>query len=232
MGDIINILLETLLPRFCGACNRRLNLWEEEICNLCLMEMPVSFFHKDLENPVARVFWGRVRIVQATTWFVYISGSRFGNLLHRLKYEHRPKIGVAMGKQYGYQLHYSEVYEKPDVIIPVPLHPKRKRKRGYNQSEMIVKGLSEAMKIPYSCNHLIRNTHTKTQTEKSRADRYLNVKGKFTIQNPHEIEGKHIMLVDDVITTGATMEACAEELLKVDGVRVSLVGIAFAEKRG
>lgn len=231
MKTILTILLNTLLPHTCGACNRKLQPWDEEICQLCLMEMPVSFFHKKADNPVAKVFWGRVRIEQATTWFVYVRGSRFGNLLHRLKYEHRPLIGVAMGKQYGYQLLHSECYDMPDMIIPVPLHPKRKRKRGYNQSEMIAKGLSKATGLPYTVRNLIRNTHTKTQTAKSRVDRYLNVKGKFSINNSQDIEGKHIMLVDDVITTGATMEACAEELLEVAGVRVSLVGIAFAEKR-
>jgi ComF family protein len=195
------------------------------------MEMPVSYFHKNPDNPVAKVFWGRVRIVQATTWFVYIRGSRFGNLLHRLKYEHRPKIGTAMGKHYGYQLLHSECYELPDIIIPVPLHPKRKRKRGYNQSDMIAKGLSTAMLVPYSCKFLQRNTNTKTQTAKSRVDRYLNVQGKFSLKNTHDLEGKHILLVDDVITTGATMEACAEMLLTIKDVKVSLLGIAFAEKR-
>lgn len=227
---LCNLLVNITLPRYCSACDKRLQLWEQEICVLCLMEMPVSYFHLDEANAVAKVFWGRVRVEQATTWFVYISGSKFGNLLHRLKYENRPKIGVVCGEQYGYQLLHSGVYELPDLIIPIPLHPKRKKTRGYNQSEMIARGLSKAMNRPYSVMHLIRNTNTKTQTAKSRVDRYLNVKGKFDLKNPEELEGKHLLLVDDVITTGATMEACAEVLLEIPNVRVSLLGIAFANK--
>lgn len=224
-------LLDLLLPRTCGACERILNPWETEICQLCLFEIPITNFHLDPNNPVAQIFWGRVHLEQASTWFTYISGSRFGKLLHRLKYEHRPKIGVAIGEIYGYQLLHSGVYQIPDLIIPVPLHPKRKRKRGYNQSEMIARGLSRALEIPTRTDLLQRTVHTKTQTAKSRADRYLNVSGKFQVTSKKEVTGKHLLLVDDVITTGATIEACAEELLKVEGVRVSVVGASFASKR-
>jgi ComF family protein len=228
----MKILVDILLPRSCGACDRILRPWEEEICLLCLMEMPVSYYHENPDNPVAQVFWGRVRIHQASTWFVYVRGSRFGNLLHRLKYEHRPLIGTTMGKLYGFQLLDCKTYEKPDVIIPVPLHPKRKRKRGYNQSEQIAKGLSKAMGIPCASNILIRNVNTRTQTAKSRVDRYLNVHGKFSLIGANQLVGKHVLLVDDVITTGATMEACAEVLLDIEQVKVSIAGIAFADKRG
>lgn len=227
----LKAFLDLLLPRTCCACNRTLNPWEEEICQLCLIEIPISSYHLDPENPVAQVFWGRVKLEQASTWFIYMRGSRFGNILHRLKYEHRPKIGIAMGKKYGYQLKHSGVYDIPDFIIPVPLHPKRKRSRGYNQSEMISKGLSIALEIPVRTDLLQRTTHTKTQTAKTRADRYLNVSGKFCISNPESIRYKHILLVDDVITTGATIEACAEELLKEEEVKVSVVGGAYASKR-
>ncbi len=223
--------LDLLLPRTCAACNRTLNPWEEEICQLCLMQLPISNHHLNPDNPVAQVFWGRVRLEQVSTWFIYIQGSRFQNLLHRLKYEHRPKIGVAMGKKYGYQLLHSGVYQIPDLIVPVPLHPKRKRSRGYNQSEMIAKGLSQALGIPIQTNILFRTVHTSTQTAKTRADRYLNVSGKFCVKNPQNMQGKHILLVDDVITTGATIEACAEMLLATNETTVSVIGIAFASKR-
>lgn len=228
----IKSFIDLLLPRTCAACNRALNPWEDEICQLCLMQLPISNYHLDSDNPVAQVFWGRVRLEQVGTWFIYIRGSRFQNLLHRLKYEHRPRIGIAMGKNYGYQLKHSGVYEIPHMIIPVPLHPKRRRSRGYNQSEVISKGLSVALEIPVRTDILLRTVHTKTQTAKTRAERYLNVSGKFKINNPEAIQNKHILLVDDVITTGATIEACAEELLKVEGIRVSVVGVAFASKRG
>jgi len=224
--------LDLLLPRTCAACDRSLKPWEEEICQLCLMQLPISNYHLDANNPVAQVFWGRVRLEQVGTWFIYLRGSRFQNLLHRLKYEHRPRIGIAMGKNYGYQLKHSGIYEIPHLIIPVPLHPKRRRSRGYNQSEMIAKGLAVALEIPVRTDILVRTVHTKTQTAKTRDERYLNVSGKFQVINPQTIINKHILLVDDVITTGATIEACAEELIKIKGTRVSVAGIAYASKRG
>ncbi|MCK5821550.1 MAG: ComF family protein [Bacteroidales bacterium] len=228
---ILRDFLDLFLPRTCAACNRALNPWEEEICQLCLMQLPISNYHMDHNNPVAQVFWGRVRLEQASTWFIYMRGSRFQNLLHRLKYEHRPRIGIAMGKNYGYQLKHSGIYEIPHLIIPVPLHPKRQRSRGYNQSEVISRGLSIALEIPVRLDILLRTVHTKTQTAKTRAERYQNVSGKFQVNNHEAIQNKHILLVDDVITTGATIEACAEELLKIEGTRLSVIGVAYASKR-
>lgn len=225
-------LSDLVFPRLCGACDRYLAPWEDEICLLCLMEIPLSQAHLQADNPVAQVFWGRVRLEQASAWFVYHNGSRFGNLLHRLKYEDQPRIGQAMGRQYGYQLLHARTWEIPDLIIPVPLHPKRQRKRGYNQSEQIAIGLSQALQIPVGRKLLVRTRHTQTQTAKNRADRYLNVSGKFQVPHPEKIAGKHLLLIDDVITTGATIEACAEVLLQTEGTRVSVLGIGFAVKRG
>ena len=225
-------LFDTIFPRICGSCNKRLHSWEQEICLQCLMEIPLSNYHHNPENPVAQVFWGRVRLEQTSAWFIYKNGSRFGNLLHRLKYEGWPRLGVAMGKQYGYDLLHSGCWDTPDLIIPVPLHPKRQRKRGYNQSERIAAGLSQALGIPVDTRLLKRSRHTTTQTARNRADRYLNVSGKFAVTDPQKAIGKHLLLVDDVITTGATIEACAETLLNIKDVKVSVVALAFAEKRG
>ena len=194
------------------------------------MQIPVSNYHLDHQNPVAQIFWGRVYLEQAGCWFIYNKSSRFMKILHRLKYEHRPAIGIALGKLYGYQLKHSGVYLLPDIIVPVPLHSKRKRKRGYNQSEMIARGLGIALDREVRTDLLVRTAKTQTQTNKSRSDRYENVRGKFRVQNSEELVNKHILLVDDVITTGATIEACAEELLAVNGVKVSVGALAHAAK--
>lgn len=230
MLKILAGTVDLLLPRPCCACDTKLKPWEEQICTLCLMQIPLSDYHLNPENPVAQIFWGRVQLEQAGSWFIYYKGSRFVKILHRLKYEHRPAIGMALGKLYGYQLKHSGLYLLPDFIVPVPLHRKRKRKRGYNQSEMIARGLGRALDVPVRTDLLIRTAKTQTQTNKSRTDRYDNVHGKFNVANPSGIENKHLLLVDDVITTGATLEACAEELLKTQNVKVSVASLAYAAK--
>ena len=227
----MNHILNFLLPRPCCACDSHLYSWEDQICTLCLMQLPISDYHLDPDNPVAEIFWGRVRLEQAGAWFIFLKASRFQKVLHRLKYQHQPKIGIALGKLYAYQLKHSDVFLLPDVIIPVPLHPRRKRKRGYNQSEMIARGMSIALDRPVRTDLLLRTAKSQTQTNKSRTERYENVSGKFKVHKEEEIINKHILLIDDVITTGATIEACAEELLKTEGIKVSIAALAYAAKR-
>ncbi len=228
--EILNSIVGLLLPHTCCACNIKLQPWEEQICALCLMEIPLSDHHLDQENAVAQTFWGRVRLEQAGSYFLFYKASRFQIILHRLKYEHRPEIGVGLGRLFGARLLHSGAYLLPDVIVPVPLHRQRLRKRGYNQSERIAKGLALSLDRPLRTDLLLRKAKTQTQTRKSRADRYQNVQGKFHTPRPDELVNLHMLLVDDVITTGATIEACAEELLKIEGVRVSVVSLAFATK--
>ena len=230
MPPIFSDVLDFLLPRLCCACDCKLHVWENQICALCLMEIPLSNHHLDPDNLLAQTFWGRVEIEQAGAWFLFHKDSRFQRILYRLKYEHRPMIGVGLGRIFGTQLLQSGVYTLPDLIVPVPLHRKRQQKRGYNQSAKIARGLSISTGIPLCSDLLLRTKKTKTQTSKTREARYENVKGKFTTPKPNELEGKHILLVDDVITTGATIEACAEMLLAVEGVQVSVVSLAFASK--
>ncbi len=174
------------------------------------------------------MFWGRVNLTQAIAWFYFRKGSAYQDMLHKLKYNDRPDIGFLLGRQYGYELSRSDGFIRPDVLIPVPLNPRKQRKRGFNQSEAIAKGLSAGLSIPLNSHTLTRPLATSTQTRKSRYDRYLNVSGKFKVTDPALLENRHILLVDDVITTGATLEACAEELLSVPGVSVSVAALAWA----
>jgi len=177
---------------------------------------------------VAQVFWGRVYLEQALSWFYFHKDSRYQKALHQLKYQDRPEIGTVMGKEFGYQLSRCDRFILPDSIIPVPLHPKKHKRRGYNQSERISSGMSEALGIPVHSNILLKAKNTSTQTDKNRFDRYLNVMDSFSIENPEIIEHKHVFLIDDVLTTGATLEACAATLLQIPGVRVSAGTLAWA----
>lgn len=221
---------ETLVPRLCAACDRRLEPWEHTMCLTCLGEMPVTQSHLIENHPIEQLFWGRVDLVQVVAWFYFIQASRYQRVMHRFKYQDQPRIGIDLGTTYGYQLSHTPRFKRPQVIIPVPLHPRKKRKRGYNQSEQIARGLSKAMEIPYCSDLLLRSGKTETQTRKSRYDRYLNVSGQFSLHNPERFTDQHLFLVDDVITTGATLEACAETLLQIPGVKVSAGALGWAER--
>ncbi len=218
-----------LLPRTCPACGRTLKDWEECLCLSCLALLPVTGFHGDPDNPLAEMFWGRIRLRQAVAWFYFRKGSDYQEVLHQLKYNDRPDIGFTLGRLFGYELRSCAGFARPDLIVPVPLNRKKLRNRGYNQSGAIAAGLSAGLGIPASEKALERPAATATQTRKSRYERYLNVTGKFRVTGEATIENRHILLVDDVVTTGATLEACAEELLKVKGVSVSVAALAWAK---
>jgi ComF family protein len=189
----------------------------------------VTGFAADRDNPLAEMFWGRVKLTQAVAWFFFRKGSAYQDALHNLKYNGRPDIGFSLGRQFGFELNQSSGFIRPDLLVPVPLNRSKLRKRGYNQSEAIARGLSAGLKTPLNASAFSRPQATATQTRKSRYDRYLNVTGKFKTVEPAMLENRHILLVDDVITTGATLEACAEELLQLPGVTVSVAALAWAK---
>ena len=192
------------------------------------MVIPRTNYHLEPDNPLAQVFWGRCLIEKAAAFSFYNKGSRIRNLIHNFKYKGIKEIGYELGRIYGLSLKSSGFTSDIDLIIPVPLHPTKKRIRGFNQSEIISSGLAEVTGLPFNMDSLIRTTGTATQTMRSRYDRWTNVEGIFQVKEPEEITGMHILLLDDVITTGSTIESCATELLKVAGVKVSVVSLAFA----
>lgn len=220
--------LDLIYPRTCAACGNTLYQHEEVICSFCLLHLPKTFFHKDAHNPLLSLFWGKMPVEMVSSFYFYNKGNKVQNLIHQLKYKKRPEIGVYIGKRYGNYLKKSPYFSGIDVIVPVPLHQSKKKIRGYNQAEMIVQGLSSSMGIPYDTTSFIRSEATATQTRKSKQERWENVKNKFKVEAPDQIKSKHILLVDDVITTGSTMEACAQVLLAEEGVRISMVSIAAA----
>ena len=221
-------LISLFYPQLCAGCNSPLVKGEEVLCLNCLADLPRTNYHLVQENPVFQIFIGRVNVALATSFCRFDKGGRLQHLLHQLKYNGNCQVGVKMGILFGYDLIQTSLYKDIDAIIPVPLHPKKEKKRGYNQSIEICKGLSESMQKPLITGNLVREVHTASQTRKSRFERWENVNGIFNVKNGAVLEGKHLLLVDDVVTTGATLEACCEPLLKIPGVRVSVATLASA----
>lgn len=216
-------------PELCAACGKNLYKGEQVICVSCIYRLPYTNFHKDAQNRVAKQFWGRIPLKQVSSFLYFRKGSKVQNMMHQLKYNSRPEVGRRLGELYGIELKHSGWWQQPDIIIPVPLNAARKKKRGYNQSEHIADGLSASLNVPVSSTILLRPAHTETQTRKSRFARYENMKQAFLISDPVQLVDKHILLVDDVVTTGATLEACGMELLNIKGTSVSILTIAFAD---
>ncbi|HBX52600.1 MAG: amidophosphoribosyltransferase [Bacteroidetes bacterium GWF2_33_38] len=215
-------------PKVCASCGKNLITEENVICLECLYNIPKTNYYKEKENLVERLFWGRVELEHAASYFHFTKGSIFQKLIHKLKYNGKKEIGVELGKLLGETLRKSEFYDSVDIIVPVPLHPKRQRKRGYNQSKCIADGMSVIMNIPIDESNLIRTKATETQTKKSRIARWENVDNIFQLKNPEKYENKHILLVDDVVTTGATLEACAHGILTAKNAKVSIAVLASA----
>jgi len=225
--EIADDFLQFFFPELCVACGQILNKQEKVLCTRCMLHIPRTGFHKDFENPVSQLFWGRVKIEYTGSFFYFNKGSIYQSLIHKLKYNGRSDIGIEMGKLFGAELRKS-VFAFTDIIIPVPLHPGKLKIRGYNQSEMIARGLSASLDIPVNTDSLKRTQVTETQTRKSRFDRFRNVEGKFIVSGPEKLEGKHIIIADDVVTTGSTIEACAAAILEIRGTRVSILTLAVA----
>jgi ComF family protein len=221
-------LLSLFYPKLCQACGKSLFYKEEIICLQCKLHLPKTGFHLEKDNALEQFFWGRVPFVRASAFLYFVKKGNIQHLIHRLKYKGKEEIGIYLGKLYGKELIQSEDFRSIDFIVPVPLHLSKLKLRGYNQSELFANGLSESMNVPVNTTILIRQKASETQTRKSRFKRWENVKEIFTIENGEIFENKHLLLVDDVITTGATLESCAGILLKIPGVKVSVASIAVA----
>ncbi len=225
---VFNHFLELIFPRVCVVCGQKIIQTEEYICLKCLLHLPRTNHHLQPENVMEHLFMGRVPIVRAASFFEFHKGSNYQKILHQLKYKGQKEIGEFMGKRFAAELCETNHFSEADYICPVPLHPKRKRKRGYNQSYHIALGLSSQLQVPLCTDNLKRIKHTNTQTRKSRYDRWQNVEGIFELSKPELFDGKHLILVDDVVTTGATIEACANAILKKCDAKISVLTLAIA----
>ncbi|MBK7712665.1 MAG: ComF family protein [Bacteroidales bacterium] len=226
--DLWDDFISLLFPRLCYACGDHLLRNENIICTSCYVTIPRTNYHRQPDNPVARLFWGRCLVEKAAAFSFYARGSRIRNLIHKLKYSGVKEIGFELGRIYALSLKSSGFTSDIDVIIPVPLHPSKKRIRGFNQSEYIASGIADVTRLPVDLYSLERIELSATQTNRSRYDRWTNVEGIFRVADLGPLRGKHILLVDDVITTGSTIESCVNELLKVENVKVSAIAIGCA----
>lgn len=223
-ADFFNLLY----PNLCIVCGNNLLKNEQHLCLSCLHNIAKTNFHLHVDNPIEKRFWGKVPIYRATAFFFFQKGSPFQKLLHSLKYKGNKDIGKLLGKYAAVDLLDSDDFSSVDVIIPVPLHPNKYKLRGYNQSEWIGKGLSEILEKPQDITTLIRVFENTTQTKKSVFERYENTEGIFELSESTTLVGKHVLLVDDVLTTGSTLEACIRALIEIEGIKVSVFALAMA----
>lgn len=228
LHDLWDDFISLLFPRICYGCGNELVRNEKIICTECFLSIPRTMFHEQEDNPVAQLFWGRCKIEKASAFSFYTKGSRIRKIIHSMKYNGIREIGPEMGRIYALCLRPSGFFSDIDLIVPVPLHSRKLRKRGFNQSEDISAGIAEVSGIQIDTGSLARISGSGTQTRRSRVGRWDNVEGIFRVEKPEIFEGKHILLVDDVITTGSTIDACATELLRVEGVKVSVIALAVA----
>lgn len=222
-------VLDLVYPKLCLACGNNLPPLNDLLCVMCQYDLPETRQHEQLENAFTEVFWGRVPIVCGAALYFFSKSGRVQQLIHQLKYKNRPEIGQKLGEYYGRQLVLQPHFQELDAVVPVPLHPKKKHQRGYNQAEAFGKGLAKGMQLPIWPYALRRSTYTTTQTKKSREDRLGNVQRAFLLNQAKRLQNKHILLVDDVLTTGATLEACASLIVTLEGAKVSLVTLAIAD---
>jgi ComF family protein len=217
-------------PELCQACDDLLIPGEKVFCTRCMATLPQTGYHLYADNPVAQQFWGKVPLKRAAACWHFQKGERVQRLLHRLKYDHKPEIGVRSGELYGQQLIRSDSFRDIDLILPVPLHPQKLKIRGYNQAASFAEGLSRSMKVEWRNDLLLRARHTSSQTRKSRFARFLNVGSAFVVAGHIALSGRNVLIVDDVITTGSTFEACAVKLLETADLTVSVAAMAYASQ--
>lgn len=217
-------------PRVCHGCGGDLISVEEYICLKCRQELVPSNYSTNKENRLYNNMVARIPIEEATAFYYFTKGGIVQNLLHELKYKGKTELGIHLGELYGQELQKHDRFKNIDVVIPVPLHDSKKSKRGFNQSEKLSQGICNSTTMKLELNVLTRNHFTETQTNKSRVERWENVKAAFSVNDINKLRGKHVLLVDDVITTGATLEACARKLMEIEGVKISIAALAYTDE--
>ena len=223
-------LLDLISPRLCVVCGNRLTVTEETLCSKCYLHLPRTDFDHDLyENVMAKLFWGQIAIEKATAIFYYEPHAETANILYELKYKNHPEIGVVMGRMMAKELMRSGMFEGIDAIVPVPLARKRERERGYNQSLELAKGVSEVTSLPIYNKVVKRTKFMGSQTQRGRWERNENVEHVFELVDGDSISGKHLLLIDDVVTTGATIIACAQEMQKASDVKISVLALGYSK---
>jgi ComF family protein len=227
--DIKESLIQFVFPHICSGCGSDLLNIESSLCLKCIHALPETDFEKYPDNPVEKLFWGRLKLKAASASFYFNKESLVQHLMHQFKYKKNKELGLQLGRIMGHQLKNSNRFFA-DALIPLPLFPGKEKRRGYNQSQLLCEGIAESLGLPVLSDIIVRPEHTETQTRKGRIERWNNIEGKFFLTRPDKIEQKHLLLVDDVVTTGATLEACGAELLKAPNTRLSIATLCVASR--
>lgn len=225
----ISDLIELIFPRHCCVCGEVLSRQEQDMCLDCLYKLPkIEKIHL---SELEKVFWGRFDVERVTAYFYYQKESPYNRLLHKMKYGNHPEVGMRLALMAAEQLSKEGFFDGIDAIVPLPLSKKKRRQRGYNQCDYIAEGLSQTTGIPVLKDCVVRNKSNETQTHKTRDERWRNVEGIFSLANPELIEGKHILLIDDILTTGATLTNCAIAIKSGCNCRISVFTLAYTSNR-
>lgn len=223
-------LLHLLFPHVCSGCGSDIISEETMLCMRCMAEMPETNFHLFAGNPVEKIFWGRLPLVSATAQYYFSKESLMQHLTHQLKYKGNKELGRQLGRLMGNDLLQSDRFKHIDALVPLPLFPAKEKRRGYNQATILCEGMAEVMNIEILEGIIVRSQHTETQTKKGRIERWQNIEGKFELVKPEKIQNKHILLVDDIITTGATLEACGQELSRAGNIKLSIAAYCYTSR--
>lgn len=226
--DIGNCLLDTLFPRMCPVCNNALLSHEKHLCTKCHIDIPRTRNHLQDFNAMEQLFAGKTPIEKAVGYFFYEKGNPYSNILHSIKYRNKPQLGQHLAKLFAKELFNSDIFKDIDCIIPVPLHYRKEIQRGYNQSEYIAKGFSEVFDIPVYNDIIVAHKSHESQTNKGVYERWMNTQDIFSAQNTQLIENKHVLIVDDVITTGATLLSAALTIASIPNIKISLATLGVA----
>lgn len=225
LADFVSLLF----PELCPACEVSLVANEHIICSDCRYNLPYTNFHLQADNIVAKQFYGKINVEAVYALYYFNKGGKVQSLMHHFKYKGMQQIGNLLGNMAGTQLMENHIFNTADLIIPVPLHKSRLKERGYNQSTCFANGLAQKLNAVVEDDNLQRAIATATQTHKSRFARFENMQEVFMIKHPERLMNKHVLLVDDIVTTGSTLEACGIELLKIPGLKLSIATIAYAQ---
>ncbi len=222
-----NELLHLFFPHVCEGCGSDIIDKDHQICLRCIANLPVSNFLSQPGNAVEKKFYGRMPVRNAGAAYYFTKDSVLEKLIYALKYRSNKDIGFYLGKLVGRYLMETQNYDSVDVLVPLPLNPRREKKRGYNQATVLCEGIASIWQKPVYDKAVIRKVHTETQTKKDRISRWQNMDGVFMVNDTAAMSNKHILLVDDIITTGATLEACGSEIVKVPGASLSIATLAY-----
>ena len=228
LSEVTKALSHLIFPHLCEGCGSPYLSEKEYLCTYCYSELPETIFFASENNPAEKLFIGRLMIEMAGAQFYYTRNSLMRKLMHEFKYKGHISLGKYLGCLMAYSISNSKRFSEIDLIIPVPLHKKKQSKRGYNQAEVLAASISMILKKPLLTNVIIKQSNTQSQTRKNRIERWNNAEGSYVVLDATLLDNKHILLVDDVITTGATIEACGRVIKKSSNCKLSIAALCYA----